>query len=176
LESPTWKKARGYSTFQFSRSYCGRMDVLIREAERKDLQAVLELYKQLHPRDIPPPPASELARIWSQIRSGPVVHCYIAEQEGRVAATGTLAVLPNLTRGGRPYGLIENVVTDKALRRRGIGKELLRHMLQEAERKDCYKVMVLTDVHREGTIEFYKAAGFKAGLKHGLVALAPFEK
>ena len=109
------------------------------------------------------------------ISSSPVVHCFIAELEGRVVATGTLAVLPNLTRGGRPYGLIENVVTDEAFRRGGIGKELLRHILQEAERRGCYKLMVLADVHREGVVEFYRAAGFKTGVKNGLVAFPPFK-
>ena len=150
------------------------MEIFVHEAEKKDLQAVLELYKQLHPRDLPSPPERELSRIWSHIYSSPVVHCFVAELEGRIVATATLAVLPNLTRGGQPYGVIENVVTDKDYRRRGIGREVLRYILQEAERRGCYKLMVLTDVHRKGVIEFYRAAGFKTGVKNGLVASAPF--
>lgn len=150
------------------------MDLYVHEAEEKDLQGVLELYKQLHPQDLSSPPESELSRIWSHIHSSPVVHCFIAELEGRIVATATLAVLPNLTRGGQPYGVIENVVTDKDYRRRGIGRELLRHILQESERRRCYKLMVLTDVHRKGVVEFYGAAGFKTGVKNGLVASAPF--
>jgi N-acetylglutamate synthase-like GNAT family acetyltransferase len=146
------------------------MDVLIREAEKKDLKAVLELYKQLHPLDLPVPSESRLAGIWAQIRSSPLLHCYVAERQGRIAATAMLAVVPNLTRGGRPYGLIENVVTDQAFRRRGIGRELLRHLMQDAERLGCYKLMVLTDVHRPGVLDFYRAAGFKTGIKNGLVA------
>jgi GNAT superfamily N-acetyltransferase len=51
---------------------------------------------------------------------------------------------------------------------------LLRHILQEAESRGCYKLMVLTDVHRKGVVEFYRAAGFKTGVKNGLVASAPF--
>jgi N-acetylglutamate synthase-like GNAT family acetyltransferase len=148
------------------------MDVFVREAKKDDLQAVLELYKQLHPEDLPSPPERELKRIWSRMSSSPVVHCYVAEQEGKIVATGTLAVLPNLTRGGRPYGLIENVVTDKDFQRRGIGKQLVHYILREAERLNCYKVMVLTDVYRQGTVEFYKTVGFKTGLKNGLVWLS----
>lgn len=148
------------------------MDVFVREAKKNDLHAVLELYKQLHPEDLPSPPDSELKRIWSRMSSNPVMHCYVAEQQGMIVATGTLAVLPNLTRGGRPYGLIENVVTDMGFLRKGIGKQLLQYILREAERRGCYKVMVLTDVHRHGLAEFYKAIGFKTGVKNGLVWLA----
>jgi N-acetylglutamate synthase-like GNAT family acetyltransferase len=148
------------------------MVAFIRKAKKNDLQAVLALYKQLHPEDLRSPPDSELKRIWSSMSSNPVLHCYVAERQGKIVATGTLAVLPNLTRGGRPYGLIENVVTDKGFLRRGVGKELLKHILWEAECRGCYKVMVLTDVHREGIVEFYKAVGFKTGVKNGLVWLA----
>jgi len=145
------------------------MDVTIREARKNDLQAVLELYKQLHPEDLPLPADNELKRIWSRISSSHIVRCFVVEHDRTIVATGTLAVIPNLTRGGRSYGLIENMVTDKNFHRRGIGKELLRHILREAERRDCYKVMVLTDVHRPGVVEFYKAVGFETGVKNGLV-------
>jgi GNAT superfamily N-acetyltransferase len=150
------------------------MDVVVREAKKRDLNAVLELYKQLHPDDLACPSYSELKRIWSRISSSPVVRCYLAEQDGKIVATGTFAVIPNLTRGGRPYGLVENVVTDKGFHRRGIGKELLHHILREAEHRDCYKVMVLTDVHRRGIEDFYRSVGFETGVKNGLVATAPF--
>ena len=151
------------------------MEVIVRGAKKNDLQAVLELYLQLHPGDLSFPSDNELNRIWSDISSSSVMHCYVAEKESRVVATGILAVLPNLTRGGRPYGLIENVVTDESCRRRGAGMGLLRHILREAERQGCYKLMVLTDTHREGVIEFYRAAGFQTEAKNGLVASAPFK-
>jgi GNAT superfamily N-acetyltransferase len=150
-------------------------EIFVREADKQDLQKVLALYRQLHPQDLPSPPERELTRTWSRICSSSVIHCYVAELEGRIVATGTLAVLPNLTRGGRPYGLIENMVTDEDSRRLGIGKELLRHIMREAQGRGCYKLMVLTDVCRRGVVEFYEAVGFRTGVKNGLVALAPFD-
>lgn len=156
-------------TFDRSRAYCLQMDVVVREAKDNDLQAVLHLYKQLHPEDLPPPLESDLKRIWSRISSSSVVRCYVAEQESKVVATGTLSVIPNLTRAGRPYGLIENVVTDRDFQRRGVGKQLLQYIVREAERLSCYKVMVLTDTHRRGVVEFYRAVGFKTDVKNGLV-------
>jgi GNAT superfamily N-acetyltransferase len=151
------------------------MDVFVRRAKKKDLRSVLGLYRQLHPDDLPPPAEGVLRGIWSRIRRRRGLYCFVAESAGKVVATGVLAVIPNLTRGGRPYGLIENVVADESCRRRGVGTELLRRILQEAERRGCYKLMVLTDMYREGVIEFYRAAGFQTGVKNGLVALAPFK-
>jgi GNAT superfamily N-acetyltransferase len=46
--------------------------------------------------------------------------------EDAIIASCTLVVIPNLARGGQPYGLIENVVTHAAYRGRGFGKRLLR--------------------------------------------------
>lgn len=49
----------------------------------------------------------------------------IAEVGGALAASCSLVVVPNLTRGGSPYGLIENVVTRTDFGNRRFGKRLL---------------------------------------------------
>ena len=41
--------------------------------------------------------------------------------DGQLVASCNLAVIPNLTRGGRAYGVIENVITDAAHRGQGRG-------------------------------------------------------
>ena len=79
-----------------------------------------------------------------------------------------LVVVPNLTRGAKPYGVIENVVTRSKHRRQGIGTRLLRHVLEEAWSLGCYKVMLMTG--REDAHPFYEKAGFKPGLKTAFVA------
>jgi GNAT superfamily N-acetyltransferase len=40
--------------------------------------------------------------------------------------------VPNLTRGGSPYALIENVVTHHDFRKRGFGKQILNFALAAA--------------------------------------------
>jgi GNAT superfamily N-acetyltransferase len=65
-----------------------------------------------------------------------------------VVATCTLIIIPNLTRGGVPYALIENVVTDARHRRRGYGKLILeaamaaawRHHFESLPRESVGKV------------------------------------
>jgi GNAT superfamily N-acetyltransferase len=81
--------------------------------------------------------------------------------------------VPNLTRGARPYGLIENVVTHPDWRGRGIGTAVLHHALNLAWDADCYKVMLLTGRTDEATLGFYERAGFAGGEKTGFVARPP---
>jgi GNAT superfamily N-acetyltransferase len=86
-----------------------------------------------------------------------------------------LQVVPNLTRGARPYGLIENVVTRQDKRGQGYGSAVLKAALDLAWEKGCYKVMMLTGRKDAKVFGFYEKAGFKAGVKTGFVAVPPFQ-
>jgi len=94
----------------------------------------------------------------------------VARVNDRLVSTCTLAIIPNLTRGARPYGLVENVVTLPDYRRRGIGTLVLQHALRIAWEQNCYKVMLLTGSQQESTLQFYERAGFIRGEKTGFVA------
>ena len=150
-------------------------DPVLRELRPEELNVQLELYKYLHERDEPLSPEKAKA-VWEQICSSKNVHCIGAEIDGRVVATCMLTITPNLTRGGRAYGLVENVVTHPDFRRRGIGRALLHHALDVAWQSDCYKVMLLTGRKTEQVHRFYQAAGFVWGLKVGYVARRPQAK
>ncbi|MBN3938406.1 MAG: GNAT family N-acetyltransferase [Nostoc sp.] len=56
-------------------------------------------------------------------------------------ASCLLVIVPNLTRGDRPYGLIENVITHPDYRRQDVGKCLIHHTLQSAWSHNCYKAL-----------------------------------
>lgn len=133
----------------------------IRAACRADLPALLDLYQHLSPGDDTPTLAlAEDVFERFLAYAGSVV--LVAEVDGAVAASCTLVVVPNLTRGGRPYGLIENVVTHAAHRRRGLGQRLLDAASDAAWAADCYKVMLMTGSKKPETLAFYRAAGFEA--------------
>ena len=53
----------------------------------------------------------------------------------------TLHLLRNVTWGARPYALIENVTTTATRRKRGIGKQLIRHAIAQAWDEDAFKIM-----------------------------------
>jgi GNAT superfamily N-acetyltransferase len=78
-----------------------------------------------------------------------------------LAADCTVIVIPNLTRGGKPYALIENVVTHAGHRNRGFGKAVLKAAVERAWGHGCYKAMLMTGSKEASTIAFYEAAGFE---------------
>lgn len=150
------------------------MSLNFRTARPDDLDGLLALYRQLHSDDEALPDLGEVQRVWQSMLSLPNHSCYFAELDGRLAATCVLTIVPNLTRGARPYGLIENVVTDGAFRRQGIATRLLQHVLQVAWEQNCYKVMLLTGNSKN--VSFYEGAGFQAGSKVGLIAYPSSER
>jgi len=134
---------------------------LVRQASAEDLAAILALYRQLSPAS-PVLTEAQAAPAWHAILERPGLTVFVAETDDRVAASCTLVVTPNLTRGARPYGLVENVVTDAAFRRRGLGRAVLEAAFQAAWEADCYKVMLLTG-RAAPVLRFYEAVGFRRG-------------
>jgi len=125
---------------------------------------MLALYRHLSPEDPPVAPAVAEAAWHALLHSG-LTTVFVAEAEGRAVASCTLVIVPNLTRGGRSYGVIENVVTHAAHRRRGLGQAVLRAALEAAWAADCYKVMLASGSKQEATLRFYETAGFTRGSK-----------
>src|SRR5438105_2934015 len=133
-------------------------DPIIRELRPDELDVQLDLYKYLHEKD-EPLERSRAQEVWKQICESKDVHCIGAEVDGRIVASCMLTITPNLTRGGRAYGLVENVVTHPDFRRRGIGKIMLRRALDIAWESGCYKVMLLTGRKTEPVQKLYQSAG-----------------
>jgi GNAT superfamily N-acetyltransferase len=90
--------------------------------------------------------------------------------DGQLVSSCTITVIPNLTRGGRPYGLIENVVTHADHRGRGYARAVLQDALSFAWAQGCYKVMLMTGRKDEATLRFYESAGFDRHGKQAFIA------
>ena len=139
-------------------------------ASKNDLAALLQLYAHLHASDIPLPPAADIEAVWSEIQANPRLRYFGAFIGTELIASCTIAVIPNLTRGCRPYGVVENVVTHSAHRRCGHGTAVLEVALSHAWSEDCYKVMLLTGRKDEATLSFYRSAGFDPNGKQAFIA------
>lgn len=143
----------------------------IRETTEEDLPQILDLYKHLHPEDAAAAePDAEAA--WGEILANPGVVIFLAELEDEPVGSCTLVIVPNLTRGARPYAVIENVVIHAGHRRKGYGSQLMRYAISRAYERGCYKVMLLTGSRREETLRFYEEVGLERGIKTGFVAYA----
>lgn len=136
----------------------------IRPATSDDLPGVLALYRQLNPDD-PVLALSVAEPVWATLLSSGLTTPFVAEIEGLLVSSCTLAIVPNLSRGARPYGVIENVVTSSDHRRTGLGRAVLQAALDKAWEADCYKVLLATGSRRESTLRFYEGAGFQRDAK-----------
>ena len=137
---------------------------IIRSATEHDLSEVLKLYRHLHPLD-PQLEAAAAERVWSKLLASGFMTVIVAQAAELLVSSCTLAIVPNLSRGGRSYGVIENVVTHAAYRELGIGRRVLAHALDVAWQADCYKVLLATGSKQEATLRFYEGAGFARGGK-----------
>lgn len=93
-----------------------------------------------------------------------VVGAFSAET---LMAMATLHVLPNVTQAGRPYALVENVVTHSGHRGAGHGRRAMEAVIDAAWAADCYKIMLLTGRTAEAR-GFYEKLGFGAEEKWGM--------
>ena len=144
----------------------------IRLARPEDLAQLLGLYEQLTNRSIPneiPAQDEALAALWREILDNPNYHVVVAEAEGRAVSTCTLVIVANLTHNQRPYALVENVVTDRAYRKRGLGSAVLAYAREIALRRGCYKMMLMTGTRLESTLRFYERAGYNREDKTGFI-------
>jgi GNAT superfamily N-acetyltransferase len=124
-----------------------------------EIASLLELYKQLHsPNEIM---TNEIAakNIWNEIEKYNIKY-YTAKDDGKIIGSCYICIIPNLTRGGRSIGFIENVVTDKEYRRRGIGKKIVEKALEYAKKQNCYKVILQSGGKRTDAHKFYESIGF----------------
>lgn len=147
-------------------------ELVIRPARDTDLAGVLTLYEHLHPRD--PVVTPDAARAsWSALLSSPLTTVFVVEAAGELVATCKLAIIPNLTRGVRPFGVIENVVTHPSRRRTGLARKVLQAALDAAWEAGCYKVTLATGRRDEETLGFYERSGFERGGKTYFEARRP---
>lgn len=141
---------------------------MVREAAENELNELLELYLFLHEKSVLQM-TEHLRQTWEKIIRDRDHHIIVNEIDGKIVSSCVCVVIPNLTRGIRPYALIENVVTHEAHRGKGYATECLRYARRIAENANCYKMMLLTGSKEEATLRFYRNAGYTGGDKTAFI-------
>ncbi|HWA71062.1 MAG TPA: GNAT family N-acetyltransferase [Polyangiaceae bacterium] len=148
------------------------MTLIVRELVAADLDGLLALYQHLHPVDDPLPSGSVVERTWQAILADPAQIYIGGFWHGTMVTACNAAVVPNLTRGARPFAVIENVVTAEGYRRHGFGSAVLQELLARCWALGCYKVMLLSGMARTDVHAFYDANGFDRTAKQAFVITA----
>ena len=138
--------------------------LLVREATEADRPGILALYAQ--PDFNGEAVSVEEARtVFGRLASYPDYRLYVAESDGAVTGSFALLVMDNLARKGRRSAVIEAVVVATDRQGVGIGRAMLRHALELARSKGCYKAALSSNVKATGAHAFYDGLGFE---RHGV--------
>lgn len=133
--------------------------------QRDDIQSLIKVYAFLNSDD--PENVTDLCRCSAEqfFENPSFLRCFVIKRNNDVIASATLNIIPNLTRGGLPYALIENVITHPGFRKLGMGKLLMDHCKAEAIEAGCYKIMLLSSSDRPSSHLFYENTGFDSSSK-----------
>lgn len=141
---------------------------MIREINENDFDGLMKLYMELHDNPFPEKNGRVLS-VWHRIFDDDDHHIIVADEDGVIAASCVCVIIPNLTHDQRPYAFIENVVTSEKYRRKGLATACLDYAREIALQHNCYKMMLMTGSKQQGTLDFYKKAGYNSSDKTAFI-------
>ncbi|NVN99486.1 MAG: GNAT family N-acetyltransferase [Geobacteraceae bacterium] len=141
------------------------MNVVIREARGTDAAAIAALYRSF----VTNPNINVREDRLEAIAADSNNFVFVCEVEGVVCGTAFLTLCLDAMFGAQPYGVLENVVVDGALRGQGIGRRLFEHAEEMCRTRDCSKIMLLSTATRESAHRFFEQQGYSSVNKLGFV-------
>jgi GNAT superfamily N-acetyltransferase len=147
--------------------------LLVRTARPEDLEAVVALLREDVIREVDESevPESSYAAAYEEICGDAHQDLLVGEVDGEVVATAQLTWVRHLTYVGGLMCTIESVRVRSDLRGRGLGRELIEHVLDLARERGAARVELTTNAQRTRAREFYRGLGFVAshvGMKYYL--------
>lgn len=144
---------------------------MIREVNPQDAHDMAVLIKQLSSShiDITSEMVAAIKAKLSALTGVEHMKVFGDEQTGHIVGTCTLGRMEGLSNDCRPFAVIENVVVLETVRGRGIGKQLVRHAMAQAEKWGCYKVILETGRKEEWKLKFYESCGLTRGEKTAFI-------
>jgi GNAT superfamily N-acetyltransferase len=140
----------------------------VRFAAPEDLGGVLDLYRELRPHD-PALDTRKADTLWRELLAQPHIRVIVAESQGCLASTCMIALVANLANAGRPFAVIEHVVTLPQFRGHGLARATMQYALDFAWSQDCCKVMLLSGMQRPAAHRLYASLGFRGDIERGFV-------
>ena len=118
-------------------------------------------------------PRARAEQIWAEMLAREGVAVFVSEADSKIVSTCMLITTPNLLRGGRQFGIVENVATHPGFQGRGHGRAVVAAALAEAWKQDCYQVLMQSGRADPRVHRFYEACGFIPGLRTAYAARRP---
>lgn len=137
---------------------------MIREAEAKDKEQLLLLYRMLVPNSRRVNVMEEQIEL---VRRDPRNFILVFEEQDKLLGTLTLNICLQVMQGNQPYAIIENIVVDEEARGKGIGQKLIEYTEQYCRSLKCRKIMLLSASARTGAHRFFEREGFSGSVSKG---------
>jgi ribosomal protein S18 acetylase RimI-like enzyme len=139
--------------------------VVLRPAQRQDVAAIVAMLADdalgRGRERIEDPLPQSYYEAFDKVTHDPNIWLMVAEGgDGSVVGCLQLCILPGLSSQGASRALIEDVRVSTTLRSRGIGEQLVRWAIGEAQARGCKLVELLTHQTRVDAQRFYKRLGF----------------
>jgi GNAT superfamily N-acetyltransferase len=110
-------------------------------------------------------PEADDARQWAAfeaIDADPRNELIVAERDGEIVGTCQLTFTPSLSRHAAERMTVEAVRVRSDIRGGGIGRAMMRWVVDRARERGCGLVQLTTDKRRTDAHRFYASLGFEA--------------
>ncbi len=132
--------------------------MIIRKAINSDLEQILNLYKQEY---------------WFKEgydknfidNLSENTYLLVADDDGKIVGTAQLDIIKTLAFGDQPYGVLEFVVVDKNIRRKGVGRKIFEEIDNICRKHNCESCMLTSTIYRTEAHLFYEEMGYVAAVR-----------
>lgn len=138
------------------------IDLKIRNMLKTDMPQLAVLYKQFWNED------SNILAMEEQFNRLSKQEAYIllsATIKDKLVGSVMGIVCQELYGNCMPFLVLENMIVDKSVRRRGIGKCLIQKLEEIARLKNCTQIILVTEMERIDACSFYESCGFQLNNK-----------
>jgi GNAT superfamily N-acetyltransferase len=133
--------------------------IQIRACQAEDFEGVVALLRQLWPGK--PLELDSLRSVYDRALTSDrqVYLCAVLDQQ--VVGFGSLTIKSNLWNEAF-VGYVDEMVVDKAQRGRGVGTQILDHLISWARERGCNRIELDSAFHRKDAHAFYERRGFQS--------------
>jgi ribosomal protein S18 acetylase RimI-like enzyme len=129
----------------------------IRPCREEDFEHIFELLRQLWPDR---PLAADSLRVVYERALASDWQAYVCATAGEmVVGFASLSVKNNLWQEGF-LGHVDELVVDEEYRGRGVGTQLLGHLIALAKQRGCRRIELDSALNRQAAHRFYQRQGF----------------
>jgi GNAT superfamily N-acetyltransferase len=130
-------------------------------ASAADLPQLVELLGILFTQEaeLSPDPEKQRGALEIILADPSRARIFVAREAGKVIAMAALHFTTSTAEGGKVAGL-EDCVVRPEYRRKGVGKALLEHVIEQARAEGALRVMLLTDADNARAQALYRKMGF----------------